>query len=111
MSPIWKVASTLIICAPLRRCRQRVALAALPLRRCRRRAVRSEIGPYRRPDFHADTADRSGPSVAPEARHRCGGNRQRSGPALCQALLVVGLPTGIAVLERFAVIHVGIVTT
>jgi flavin-dependent dehydrogenase len=25
-----------------------------------------KIGPYRLPDFHADTADRSGPSVAPE---------------------------------------------
>src|SRR5215470_4413274 len=30
------------------------------------RALRPEIGPYRRPDFHADAADRSGPSVAPE---------------------------------------------
>src|SRR5215470_16223843 len=29
------------------------------------RALRPEIGPYRRPDFHADTADRAGPSVAP----------------------------------------------
>src|SRR5215470_7096593 len=30
------------------------------------RALRPEIGPYRRPDFHADAADRSGPSVAPK---------------------------------------------
>src|SRR5262249_19714916 len=51
-----------------------------------------EIGPYRLPDFHADTADRFGPSVAPNAPAIVPQCRQERTPGVAGIGKCYGIP-------------------
>src|SRR5215831_16075002 len=62
------------------------------------RAIRPEIGPYRRPDFHADTADRSGPSVAPAVVTPGAGTQAATTQPTRRAFLTRTAGTGLALL-------------